>query len=120
MKTRVINSFRSTLFTLTFFSKSILFIGILGFGVTPCVAASIKHTEASDVELQKAKLMLGQKMILDFRYFCQDETPANHCRTPVTSMPQPLLNLLGSENIGGVILFSENIRSAKGSAFYRS
>ena len=113
MKTRVINSFRSTLFTLTFFSKSILFIGILGFGVTPCVAASIKHTEASDVELQKAKLMLGQKMILDFRYFCQDETPANHCRTPVTSMPQPLLNLLGSENIGGVILFSENIRSAK-------
>ena len=52
-------------------------------------------------------------MMLDFRYFCQDDTLSKQCRTPVTSMPQPLLNLLSSENIGGVILFSENIHSAK-------
>ncbi|WP_334063699.1 glycoside hydrolase family 3 protein [Alteromonas genovensis] len=87
----------------------------------PCFASdfsasftpSSANTEASDAQLTKAKLMIGQKMMLDFRYFCQDDTLSKQCRTPVTSMPQPLLNLLSSENIGGVILFSENIHSAK-------
>jgi len=87
----------------------------------PCFASdfsasftpSSANTEASDAQLTKAKLMIGQKMMLDFRYFCQDDTLSKQCRTPVRSMPQPLLNLLSSENIGGVILFSENIHSAK-------
>lgn len=128
-KTPVITSFRSPSFALTFSSKSVLLLGLLVFGVVSFFASSFAvafeagfatnsapistKAEISDAELKKAKLMIGQKMMLDFRYFCQDHTPSKQCRTPVTVMPQPLLNLLSSENIGGVILFSENIHSAK-------
>ena len=59
------------------------------------------------------KNMLGQKIILDFRYFCEDGTPSSRCRTPMTDIPLSLLNVLSTHNIGGVILFSENIQSAE-------
>ena len=125
----VITSFRSPPFALTLSSKSVLLLGLFVFGGVSFFASSFAvafeagfatnsasistKAEISDAELKKAKLMIGQKMMLDFRYFCQDHTPSKQCRTPVTVMPQPLLNLLSSENIGGVILFSENIHSAK-------
>jgi beta-N-acetylhexosaminidase len=120
-RTPVITSFRSALFALTFFRKSLFIAGFITAVAVPCFASdfsasftpSSANTEASDAQLTKAKLMIGQKMMLDFRYFCQDDTLSKQCRTPVRSMPQPLLNLLSSENIGGVILFSENIHSAK-------
>ena len=53
--------------------------------------------------------MLGQKLILDFRYYCDDGTPSAQCRKPMTEIPEALLNVLSNYNIGGVILFSENI-----------
>ena len=53
--------------------------------------------------------MLGQKLILDFRYYCDDDTPSVQCRKPMTEIPEALLNVLSTYNIGGVILFSENI-----------
>ena len=129
----VIKSFRSPSFVLTLLSKSVLCLGLFACGAVSClasdhpasfataleagittnVAPSSTKAEISDAELKKAKLMIGQKMMLDFRYFCQDDTPSKQCRTPVSVMPQTLLNLLSSENIGGVILFSENIHSAK-------
>ena len=56
---------------------------------------------------------LGQRLILDLRYFCDDGTPASACRTPVTHLPESLKRLLVDYNIGGVILFSENIVSAQ-------
>ena len=61
--------------------------------------------------LSTIKAMLGQKIILDFRYFCEDDTPSSQCRTPMTKIPASLLALLSSHNIGGVILFSENIEN---------
>lgn len=54
---------------------------------------------------------LGQKLMLDFRYFCADNTPSNACRTPVTQLPPELARLISQYNIGGVILFSENLTS---------
>lgn len=120
-KTPVISSSRSVLSALTLYRKSLFITGLFIAVAVPCFASDFSasftpsgtNTEASDAQLKKAKLMIGQKMMLDFRYFCQDGTLSKQCRTPVTSMPQPLLNLLSSENIGGVILFSENIHSAK-------
>ncbi len=55
--------------------------------------------------------ILGQKMILDLRYFCADNTPAAQCRTPVTHLSDPIKELLVSNAIGGVILFGQNIAS---------
>ncbi|WP_334031438.1 glycoside hydrolase family 3 N-terminal domain-containing protein [Alteromonas sp. P256] len=120
-KTPVITSSRSVLSALTLFRKSLFIAGFITAVAVPCFASdfsasftpSSANSEVSDAQLTKAKLMIGQKMMLDLRYFCQDDTLSKQCRTPVTSIPQPLLNLLSSENIGGVILFSENIHSAK-------
>ncbi|MEH6816987.1 MAG: glycoside hydrolase family 3 N-terminal domain-containing protein, partial [Pseudoalteromonas distincta] len=53
---------------------------------------------------------LGQKLILDFRYFCQQEV-SNKCRTPMTELPNELATAIAKYDIGGVILFSENTQS---------
>ncbi|MEO2279699.1 glycoside hydrolase family 3 protein [Pseudoalteromonas pernae] len=53
---------------------------------------------------------LGQKLMLDFRYYCEDNAQESEkCRTPMTSLPPALANLVAKHNIGGVILFAENI-----------
>lgn len=54
--------------------------------------------------------MLGQKLMLDLRYYCQQATPAGACRTPLTSLPAELAALISKYNIGGVILFAENLQ----------
>jgi len=53
---------------------------------------------------------LGQKLILDFRYYCE-QGASKQCRTPMTSLPSELANIVTKYNIGGVILFSENTQS---------
>ena len=69
---------------------------------------SKQHSE----ELAAFRDALGQKVMLDFRYFCRDETPSSRCASPMTRVPQSILALLSTHNIGGVILFSENIVDA--------
>lgn len=75
--------------------------------------SKIENTKLSDSELRTVKDRIGQKIILDFRYFCQDNTPSTRCRTPLTEMPPELLDVLSKHNIGGIILFAENIVDAK-------
>jgi len=53
---------------------------------------------------------LGQKLMLDFRYFCEQGTN-KQCRTPLTQLPDKLAHIIAKHNIGGVILFSENTQS---------
>lgn len=53
---------------------------------------------------------LGQKLMLDFRYYCEQDSEKK-CRQPVTSLPDDLANIIAKHNIGGVILFAENIDS---------
>ena len=59
------------------------------------------------------KKSLGQKIILDFRFYCDDGTSSKACKKPVTTLPNALKDLLVTHNIGGVILFSENIKTNK-------
>ncbi|MEO3678395.1 glycoside hydrolase family 3 protein [Rheinheimera sp. FR7-31] len=55
------------------------------------------------------KQMLGQKLMLDLRYYC-DTVPLNgQCRTAMTTLPPELAALLRDHAIGGVILFAENL-----------
>lgn len=56
---------------------------------------------------------IGQKLMLDIRYFCTDDTPTEKCRTPVTHLPVPLAEVIQRHRIGGVILFTENIQSVE-------
>ncbi|WP_290610413.1 glycoside hydrolase family 3 N-terminal domain-containing protein [Arsukibacterium sp. UBA3155] len=53
--------------------------------------------------------MLGQKLMLDLRYYCTEPVAAGKCRTPLTSLPPELADLISQYDIGGVILFAENL-----------
>ena len=55
------------------------------------------------------KQQLGQKLMLDLRYYCEQDPDEQKCRTPVTELPADLANIITKHNIGGVILFAENI-----------
>lgn len=55
-------------------------------------------------------LMLGQKLMLDLRYYCAEPTAPGKCRTPMTQLPPELAQLLVKHQIGGVILFAENVQ----------
>lgn len=47
-------------------------------------ASNKPKPSADDETIRAVKNMLGQKIILDFRYFCEDNTPSSRCRTPMT------------------------------------
>ncbi|RUO63078.1 glycoside hydrolase family 3 N-terminal domain-containing protein [Pseudidiomarina insulisalsae] len=64
-------------------------------------------TDADDV-----RHVLGQKLMLDFRYFCQDGTSASECKQAVTELPEALAEVLRQGHIGGVILFADNLETA--------
>ena len=58
------------------------------------------------------RLALGQKQILDMRYYCPDAEESSACRNPVTKLTPELSKLIVQHYIGGVILFAENIENA--------
>jgi len=55
------------------------------------------------------KQMFGQKLMLDLRYYCEQSPVSGQCRTPMTKLPAELARLIRDYNIGGVILFAENL-----------
>lgn len=60
---------------------------------------------------ESTRLHLGQKLMLDFRYFCSDDTASDECKEPVTELPDALADVLRRGHIGGVILFADNLQS---------
>jgi beta-N-acetylhexosaminidase len=54
---------------------------------------------------------LAQKLILDVRFFCEQETDQEECRKPVAQLPPQLSQLISKNGIGGVIMFYENFQS---------
>ncbi len=67
---------------------------------------------------------LAQKIMLDLRYYCADMkssvvTEENNdqyeseqkCRTPLTTLPKELAELIRSTSLGGVILFADNLNN---------
>ncbi|WP_232056593.1 glycoside hydrolase family 3 protein [Pseudoalteromonas sp. A25] len=58
------------------------------------------------------EVQLGQKLMLDFRYFCS-HGQSKTCRTPMTHLPKQLAKVISDHHIGGVILFSENTHDAE-------
>ena len=67
---------------------------------------------AADTNAPKAsvKQMLGQKLMLDLRYYCEEAPVNGQCRTAMTKLPVELANLIRDYDIGGVILFAENLQ----------
>ncbi len=72
----------------------------------PVAAMSAKPAQPT----ASVKQMLGQKLMLDLRYYCA-QTPVNgQCRSPMTQLPAELAALIRDYDIGGVILFAENLQ----------
>lgn len=68
-------------------------------------------TGCSEQTMNEHKALLGQKLMLDLRYFCNDDTPSMQCKTPVTELTPQLADVLVQGQIGGVILFAENLET---------
>ncbi|MCP4529502.1 MAG: glycoside hydrolase family 3 protein [Aestuariibacter sp.] len=78
------------------------FYGVLGVLAMLSVTASCSSSSEST-------LWLGQKLMLDLRYYCEDGTDEKHCKTPVTALSPELEAVIREGKIGGVILFAENL-----------
>lgn len=59
---------------------------------------------------------IAEKMSLDIRYFCSDlngkpSVPTSkHCREAVTKLPSELAQMISTSNVGGIVLFAENVQ----------
>ncbi|MDX3775041.1 beta-N-acetylhexosaminidase [Chromatiaceae bacterium AAb-1] len=61
-------------------------------------------------EIPALEQMIAQKLMLDIRYYCAEPVAAGTCRTPLTVLPPELAELISKYDIGGVILFAENLQ----------
>ena len=71
--------------------------------VLPASAMAVNSSKPS------VQQMLGQKLMLDLRYYCAAPPADGQCRTPMTQLPPELAALIRDYDIGGVILFAENL-----------
>ncbi len=58
------------------------------------------------------KQAFAQKLMLDLRYYCGNKPRTAHkkqCKTPMTVLPPELADMIAKSNLGGVILFSDNL-----------
>ncbi|MGP9802871.1 beta-N-acetylhexosaminidase [Rheinheimera sp. NSM] len=78
------------------------------FNLTLPAVAMAFNPAAKDVSVRQ---MLGQKLMLDLRYYCEQAPVNGQCRTPMTTLPPELATLVRDYDIGGVILFAENLHS---------
>ncbi|MFS1701951.1 glycoside hydrolase family 3 protein [Alteromonas sp. AMM-1] len=84
----------------------IMLRGLYGFlGVLVMLSVSAGCSFSSE-----SPLWLGQKLMLDLRYYCADGTDEKQCKTPVTELPPVLIEVIKQGKIGGVILFAENLQ----------
>jgi len=86
---------------------------------------NVSHTQASEikmittanhqkksVELELFEQQIAAKMILDIRYFCDEDDkdqPSKNCRQGVAELPAQLSQMITDSNIGGIVLFAENV-----------
>jgi beta-N-acetylhexosaminidase len=90
------------------FTQPLSIVVLICFSIMLVEISGKVYANTSDTHIDKTK-MLGQKLMLDLRYFCPDDTPSKQCKQPVTKLPSELSRLLSRHAIGGVILFAENL-----------
>lgn len=98
-------SFRNAMSCLN--RASLLLLSLCSFAA-PGLAMSDKSAE-NTLPTASVKQMLGQKLMLDLRYYCEQVPADGQCRTPMTQLPSQLAALIRDYDIGGVILFAENL-----------
>ena len=74
---------------------------------------------ATVVAFSTLEQQIAEKMSLDIRYFCPDingkaSVPSSkHCRLPVTELAEELADMISYSNVGGIVLFAENVKDTE-------
>ncbi len=96
--------------------KIALVTTLVGFYLLTLSSCSSMPTENDN---QATRLMftdferkIAQKLALDIRYFCNEmPAKAKYCQKGVTKLPTALADLVQATDIGGIVLFAENLVS---------
>jgi beta-N-acetylhexosaminidase len=90
------------------------------------IALSVCQSQAAEKNMIKNSISIpsftqferniAQRMSLDIRYFCPNVNgkasvpTSKHCRQAVTELPKELAQMISTSNIGGIVLFAENVQ----------
>ncbi|WP_158078644.1 glycoside hydrolase family 3 N-terminal domain-containing protein [Microbulbifer mangrovi] len=84
-------------------------------GIAGCEKTSAELTPHTDHKLD-LRQKVAQKLMLDIRYFCPDvQRPMagkegnRQCDNPVTELPSELASMIRDTDLGGIILFADNL-----------
>ncbi|KGJ91631.1 glycoside hydrolase family 3 protein [Colwellia psychrerythraea] len=92
---------------------------IISLALGACQSQAIEKnmtTKSNHLVFTEFEQQIAQRMSLDIRYFCADingkpSVPTSkHCRQAVTVLPNELAQLIRSTNVGGIVLFAENVQ----------
>lgn len=91
----------------------------LASGLLLSVCAALSGCDASPEaqgDVLSLRQKIAQKLMLDIRYYCADTLRAEaeasgtaQCNQPVTALPSDLRALISDSDIGGIILFADNL-----------
>lgn len=73
-----------------------------------CVPLQANLAMSAEQSKSQIRKNIAQKLMLDMRYFCHNDD--DKCREPMTVLPESLAEMIEDSGLGGVILFSENLR----------
>ncbi len=82
---------------------------VAGLATAAVAGCSNTVNEESRVTLRDK---LAQKLIIDMRYYCPVLTE-KYCRTPMTVLHPDLAKVITESNLGGIILFADNLENAE-------
>jgi len=85
-------------------SSAIVVVGI-SMLTTACSQTSIEDT--------RLRTEIAQKIMIDLRYYCEEGTSEQYCREPLTQLPESIAKVISDSNIGGIILFADNLVSTE-------
>jgi beta-N-acetylhexosaminidase len=76
--------------------------------IVGCSDDDVEQQAQSIVQQMTLREKVGQKIMMAFRYWCPDDQPT--CTTGMTKLPEAASQALRDNAIGGVILFTDNLR----------
>lgn len=78
---------------------------------TPATKEQINREAFNLLRSMSLKEKIGQKLMLDFRYWCSTTLPADQpCDQDLTRINPIVKNIMSQNHIGGIVLFSNNLK----------
>src|SRR5690606_26110130 len=78
-------------------------------GALVCASCATQSTK-NNPQLES---QIAQKIMLDIRYFCPELKVGERCTTPVTELPDSLAKLIAETDVGGIVLFANNLENTR-------